>query len=148
MSTRIRPAAAADVAGIMAIERGSFALPWREETFASLIDRVDADVLVAERHGQVVGYVVLWTTVDEAELANIAVAAKSQGAGVGTGLLSEILDTAAQRGAKRVFLDVRWSNTGAVRLYERFGFKEVGVRKHYYRHPVEDARVLVVDLAN
>ena len=142
----IRAAEPADVPFILEIEGQAFSEPWSDETFRSLVGRADTELLVAEEDGSVIGYVVLWATLDEGELANVAVAESHRRRGVGAGLIEAALLAAAHRGVRRVFLEVRESNAGAARLYEGFGFFEVGFRRRYYSKPVEDARVFAKNL--
>jgi len=76
---------------------------------------------------------------EEWEIENIAVAEPARRRGLGTRLLGEFLDLARSRGANMIFLEVRESNVGARRLYEKWAFVETGRRKLYYREPEEDA---------
>jgi len=92
--------------------------------------------------GRVLGYVVSWYVVDEAEIANLAVANDVRRAGVGARLLDHALDIAKERHSHVVFLEVRESNGGARALYASRGFEVAGRRAKYYRKPVEDALVL------
>lgn len=132
--------------GVVAIERAAFADPWSAASFADLVDEPRVLFQVADHDGAVVGYTVVWTAADEAELANIAVAPTHRGTGLGGRLLDAALQAAAGRGAVVMFLEVRESNTVAQALYASRGFEEVGRRRRYYRHPVEDARVLRASL--
>ena len=139
----IRAARAEDVPQIMEIERASYSMPWTDTTFRGLIDRSDADVLVAaEAGGKVVGYAACWVVVDQAELGNIAVAPDWRRLGVGARLLQAVIEHARKRGVRELFLEVRVSNDVAQRLYQRHGFREVGRRRNYYVAPVEDALVM------
>ncbi len=144
---RIRPATAADLAAVTAIERAAFSDPWSPASFRSLLGNAQVAFRVAEAGGQVAGYAVAWFAADEAELANLAVAAPARGRGVGALLLDAVLAEAAHRGAATVYLEVRESNAAARRLYASRQFAAVGRRRRYYRHPVEDALVLTRPLA-
>lgn len=140
----LRPMRAGDVERVAELERACFTTPWKADTFRSLLEREPAVLTVAERaSGEVVGYAVLWCFGEEAELANIAVVEEMRGRGYGSELLDAVLETARERGVRKLFLDVRVSNERAAALYERRGFREVGRRRRYYRNPMEDARVLV-----
>ncbi len=143
---QIRPLRMGDIPGIMAIERESFSTPWRETTFAGLIVRGDSDLIGAVRGGELVGYAVAWTIVDQSELGNVAVAASQRGQGIGRRLIEAALERIRQRGARECFLEVRESNTVARALYQEFGFRTVGRRRNYYARPVEDALVMRLDL--
>jgi len=141
-------ASASDVAQVAALERVCYADPWPPDAFAPLVadDRVffavarDVDLTV-------LGYVVGWYVLDEAELANLAVTPAHRGKGLGARLLEALLTDARSREIARVFLEVRRSNEAALRLYRARGFEQVGMRKGYYRTPVEDALILRLNLA-
>jgi ribosomal-protein-alanine N-acetyltransferase len=144
---RVRGMRPEDVDAVVAIENESFSSPWRKETFLELIDRPTAEVLVMEHDDEgVVGYAVLWCILDQGELANVAIASRMRGRGLGRTLLEQVLDIGRSRGVETVFLEVRESNARALGLYRRFGFAEVGHRRGYYDHPKEDARILMAKL--
>lgn len=144
---RVRAAGARDVGAVAAIEQASFGDPWSAHAFAGLLDNPAVLFAVAELAGGVVGYVVAWFAADEAEVANVAVAAVARGRGVGGLLVDTALAESARRGAATVYLEVRESNAPARRLYAARGFAEVGRRRRYYHHPVEDALVLARRIA-
>lgn len=143
----VRHATPADIETVAAIEAESFANPWHPHTFRSLIRQDRVVILVAEvPGGGVVGYTVLWSVLDEGELANLAVRIPFQGRGLGSALLDRVLAEAKARAIRTVFLEVRMSNERAYDLYRSRGFKQVGVREAYYQNPKEDARILVLDV--
>ena len=143
----VRPMRAADVDAVVAIERGTFTMPWSAGTFRDLLARPDAACLVADADGQPVGYAVYWWAAGEAELGDIAVKESWRGSGVGSHLIGAVIDGAARRGARRLFLEVRDTNRRARALYRRHRFREVGRRPDYYRDPREDAIVMVRSLS-
>jgi [ribosomal protein S18]-alanine N-acetyltransferase len=138
----LRAMTAADIPIVLAIEHESYTVPWSEATFRSLLRRRDAELIVAEAGGAVIGYAIFWTVLDQSELGNVAVTGSWRGRGIGQRLVAAVLDRAEQRGVREVFLEVRPSNTAARSLYERFGFAPVGRRRNYYQEPAEDALVL------
>ena len=140
----VRAALPRDAARVAAIEATCFSDPWSEGSFRSLIagGRVWFMVAVDDATSEIIGYIVVWFAADEAELANIAVAPAMRGEGIGAELLDAALAAARQRGAVHMYLEVRDSNSAARGLYQSRGFEEVGRRRGYYRHPVEDALVL------
>jgi ribosomal-protein-alanine acetyltransferase len=77
--------------------------------------------------------------VDEAEVANLAVASAARGQGIGALLVQAVLDRARAMGALDCWLEVRASNAAARGLYRHLGFDDVGLRRRYYARPVEDA---------
>ncbi len=135
---------------VVAIERRSFSDPWSLPAFEDVVEHSHVAFLCARDGigGPVLGYVVAWFAADEAEIANLAVAAQGRRRGIGSALLAAALEEAQARGAVAVYLEVRDSNVAARRLYESHGFTEVGKRKAYYRKPVEDAIVLKRELVS
>jgi [ribosomal protein S18]-alanine N-acetyltransferase len=145
LAISLRPAEHADLDAILAIERASFTdPPWSRESFTALLNSPRAYFTVAceSPTGAVVGYVVAWFVVDEAEIANLAVAPDRRSRGVGSRLLDAALTEARLLGAVVVHLEVRDSNAPARALYDSRGFETVGRRRRYYRDPVEDALLL------
>ncbi len=131
-----------DVPEVARIETTAFSTPWSEATFRSLLERSAVELWVAEWGDQLAAYAILWTVLDEGELANIAVRSDLRGRGIGSGLLSRMLEVAEDSGVRSLYLEVRESNALAREMYARRGFHEIGVRKAYYEGPREDARVL------
>ena len=132
----------ADVPEVAGIETAAFSTPWSEETFRALLDRSGVELWVAEWSGGLAAYAILWRVLDEGELANIAVRSDLRGRGIGSSLLSRMLEVATDSGIRSLYLEVRESNGLAREMYARRGFQEIGVRKGYYEGPREDARVL------
>lgn len=139
----IRPMAEADLTSVLDIESASFSVPWTPATFRGLLGRPDAHLRVAEDdEGRIVGYAAVWIVLDQAELGDIAVERGFRGRGIGTRLLEHVFALVRDRGVRELYLEVRVSNEGARRLYERHGFRLVGRRPGYYSRPTEDALVL------
>ena len=142
----VRPATAADIAAIAAIERASFGDPWSEQSFHDSLAHSFVRTQVIEDGDGVAGYSVVWNAGEECELANLAVDPARRGSGLGAVLLDALLRLAHEEGAMVMFLEVRDSNEVARRLYASRGFHEVGRRPKYYKNPIEDALVLRLDL--
>ena len=85
----------------------------------------------------------MYLAMDEGEITNVAVAPVERCHGVGGMLLTELLKIAENKGVARIVLEVRASNDSAIRLYERNGFVQCGMRKGFYEFPKEDAYVMV-----
>lgn len=137
-----RPLTRADLPRVLEIEAASFAVPWSRSTFEGLLARRDSDLIAAVRSGELAGYAVVWTIMDQSELGNVAVAPHERGRGIGRRLVEVALARAGVRGAAECFLEVRESNRGAIRLYESMGFEVLDRRRRYYTRPVEDAFVM------
>jgi ribosomal-protein-alanine N-acetyltransferase len=135
----IRVATRADVAAIVALEKASFNNPWSAESFESFFARETSRILVASKGATVIGYAIIAWVLDEAELANIAVAPTERGIGVGARLLDRGLADLGALGITTVYLEVRGANAVAQKLYASRGFAPVGRRAQYYDNPVDDA---------
>ena len=134
---------------VLAIER-AFAAPWTREMFLQELQHQweASEALVAERGGEVVGYVLCWFVADEIHIVNLAVDAKSRRRGIGRRLMQEVCDRALQRRLSIATLEVRVHNQAAILLYESMGFRKVAIRKGYYADNGEDAIVMLKDLAS
>jgi porphobilinogen synthase len=148
-AVRIREARPRDVAGIVRVEEASYSVPWSADALRALIGRDGILVLVADRPDEpegIVGHGILRWTADEGEVVNLAVAPSMRRQGIADALLERLLQRARSLSLAFVFLEVRASNEAALALYRGRGFREVGVRRHYYDRPREDARILRADL--
>ncbi len=130
-----------DVDAVAEIEFNSFDLPWTLEDFWYETVRNDSESIVAELDGKIVAYACAWISFGDADVANIAVEKNYRGQGIGAKLFSEIIRRVKLRGVHGVTLEVRVSNTAAIKLYEKFGLRGVGVRKGYYEDG-EDALIM------
>ncbi len=144
---QVRTMRAGDVDAVVEIETVAFSSPWQKETFHELIGRSTLEMLVMEHPEEgIVGYAVVWCILDQGELANLAIVPRMRSRGLGTRLMTRVLDIARERGAESMFLEVREPNAHALELYRRFGLAQVGLRRGYYDHPKEDARILMAKL--
>lgn len=132
-----------DVAEIMAVESRVYSHPWSAGNFTDSI-QAGYGCWVARAGGQLLGYLVLMPSLDETHLLNICVAVEMQGRGYGARLLRYAMEVSRRAGAATMLLEVRPSNGPALRLYQHFGFRQIGRRKGYYpaQEGREDALVL------
>lgn len=142
----IRPMTAADIAQVAALEAVTFSMPWSENSFAEALKREDALFLVA-RGEALLGYAGVSLALDEGEITNVAVAEGARRRGVARRLLETLTARLLERGIRQIFLEVRVSNTPAIRLYESLGFVIAGTRRRFYERPVEDAYVMACEPA-
>ncbi len=136
-----------DLDNVLEIEGVAYDFPWSRQIF---YDCLMAGYLasVLEYDEQLIGYSILSTAAAEAHILNLCIDPDFQRHGYGAQMLEHLLDCARSLGIERIFLEVRPSNSAAIRLYERAGFKQLGVRKSYYRASEgrEDALVLVLEM--
>ena len=135
---------ARDLAEVLEIEDASFTNPWTREMYAwELQNRSVCHILVVRTPDcAVAGFCAFWLVFDEIHINNLAIRPRFRGQGIGTALMQHVLAEAKKLGARRATLEVRASNEGARRLYERLGFYVAGTRRNYYSSPVEDALIL------
>ena len=143
---RIRRAVLADAPRLEPLERRCFSDPWSGTAFTELLRAGYGLGLLAEQDGEVVGYLLGRAVAPEGEILNLAVAPELRRRGLGAALLAAGLTAFGAAGVREVFLEVRESNTSAIELYRRRGFRAVGRRRRYYRRPVEDALVLRLEV--
>ena len=139
----IRAMRGVDVADVVAIERASYQFPWSEGIFRDCL-RVGYVCRVVTVSRQVMGYGVMSLGAGEAHILNLCVGEAFRCRGVGRRLLGALIERAADAGMADAFLEVRPSNTVAIRLYLALGFEQVGMRRGYYQAAAgrEDAAVL------
>lgn len=147
---RVEPMSVGDLDTVQAIERASFSTPWPDHAYRSELETNRlASYLVAragtEPGAEVVAYGGIWLMVDEAHVTTVAVAPAWRRQKIGARLLLALLELAIARGAREATLEVRLSNLAARRLYERFGFRPVGLRPRYYSDNDEDALIMTTD---
>jgi ribosomal-protein-alanine N-acetyltransferase len=132
-----------DVVDVVAIERASYQFPWSEGIFRDCL-RVGYVCRVVTVSRQVMAYGVMSFGAGEAHILNLCVNEPYRCRGVGRRLLSSLIERAAAAGMADAFLEVRPSNTAAIRLYLALGFEQAGMRRGYYQaaHGREDAAVL------
>ena len=130
------------LAEVAEIERLCFSEPWSEQSLRLLLGDGGFGV-VATVGERVVAYGGMTHVLDEGSVTNIAVHPQYRRRGLGREVTDALLTHAGKRGVKSVFLEVRESNLPAISLYGSEGFERCGVRKNFYRHPVEAAILMV-----
>ncbi len=139
----VRPMELTDVDEVWDIEKLSFSSPWSRESFEEEMNGNDkARYVVAVLGDTVVGYGGMWFIIDEAHITNIAVHPDYRQRKLGEMIVEEMLRTAEESGISSLTLEVRASNTPAISLYSKLGFKEYGIRKGYYADTCEDALIM------
>ena len=139
----IRAMRGSDVPDVVTIERASYQFPWSEGIFRDCL-RVGYVCRVVTVNRQVMAYGVMSFGAGEAHILNLCVGEAFRCRGVGRRLLSVLIERATSGGMAEAFLEVRPSNTAAIRLYLSLGFEQAGMRRGYYQaaNGREDAAVL------
>jgi [ribosomal protein S18]-alanine N-acetyltransferase len=151
LSRSLRLMTAADIDAVLPMEQALFGEEsWsRQMLEGELAEQpLSRYYVVADDDGVISGYAGLMVAGAQADVLTLAVAADRWGRGTGSALLEALLAEAERRGCAEVFLEVRIDNLRAQRLYRRYGFSEIGVRKGYYQPSGTDALVMRRDFAS
>lgn len=135
----IRPMTEEDVKGVAEIEKECFASPWSEKSLSEELENGSAYFFVADINGEIAGYMGTISVFGECSVTNIAVKEKHRNKGLASSLLQRAILNSIYLDDDFITLEVRKSNTAAISLYEKFGFRKMGERKNFYRLPTEDA---------
>lgn len=138
-----RPMTEADIEQVLKVEYAAYSHPWTRGIFLDGLKSYHCWLMFDG--SQQVGHGVVQLILDEAHLLNLTVKPQSQGQGLGRRLLEHLMQQALSLGARECYLEVRDSNVAAYRLYERYGFNEIGRRRDYY--PAVDGREDAVVMA-
>ncbi len=135
-----------DLPAIQVIEQASFSATWPANAYRTELETNKlAHYLVIRVGSEIAGFAGLWLMVDEAHITTFAIAPAWRRNRLAERLLVAILDIALERRATEATLEVRLSNLPARRLYEKFGFRPVGIRPRYYSDNNEDALIMTTE---
>jgi [ribosomal protein S18]-alanine N-acetyltransferase len=136
-----------DLGAIERIERRSYPTPWSRSMFAGELTKSSSVCLGAydTDTDRLVGYLIISRYVDAWHVMNVAVAPEYRARGIATNLLERLFELTAGDGRRGYTLEVRVSNSAAIRLYEKLGFKARGIRRGYYTDNREDALIMWKD---
>lgn len=126
------PMVAGDIEEVFALETSVYPHPWSLGNFVDSLSSGYNSWTLRDDAGSLVGYFLLMPVVDEAHLLNVAVAGARQREGLGRYLLDKICACARGLSMDSILLEVRPSNLRALKVYEEYGFTEIGRRKAYY----------------
>ncbi|GGI17348.1 MAG: ribosomal protein S18-alanine N-acetyltransferase [Oxalicibacterium faecigallinarum] len=134
-----------DIDDVLAIENDLYPFPWTHGNFVDSIRSEYETWVLRDGRGTMYGYFLLMLLVDDAHLLNISVHRNLQGKGIGLLLLDKARSIAVDNKLESMLLEVRPSNERAAKIYVRYGFDRIGIRKGYYPAPNntrEDAIVM------
>ncbi|MBQ6898029.1 MAG: ribosomal protein S18-alanine N-acetyltransferase [Clostridia bacterium] len=135
----VTPAELSDAHGISMIEKECFSAPWSESQIKDEISKLGVIFLTAKSADELCGYISGQLILDEFYINNVAVTEKFRKHGIASALIGQLIDTLKETTCSLITLEVRESNEDARRLYEKFGFKNLGIRKDFYSRPKENA---------
>jgi [ribosomal protein S18]-alanine N-acetyltransferase len=135
-----------DVGAVMELERLCFRTRWTREQFLLGLKRHAFRILGIRARGVLLAYAAFSVIAGEMEILNIAAHPFYRRKGMAAQLLGEVLGICRVEAVEQGFLEVRRSNLGAIDLYRKFGFIEVGTRKNYYPDNHEDALLFRLDI--
>lgn len=135
-----------DVPEVVAIENASFNLPWSEASFFNQIHNPRSVSRVARIDKRIIGYICASRIIDEGHILDLAMHPEFRKCGIASALIKHIIEHLRENDCRFIFLEVRASNETAKKMYERFNFEVIGIRKNYYVLPVEDAVVMVLKI--
>lgn len=136
-----------DVTEVLAIEKASFTTPWSEILFMNEIFKPRSLPKAALTGEKIVGYICANYLLDEGHILNVTVHSDFRQQGIASHLVHHMIDLLKKEGCLTVFLEVRISNTAALRMYEKAGFRIITARKAYYTLPIEDAVIMSLQVA-
>ncbi len=135
-----------DIEEIIDVERKTKAVTWNETMLKEELKNPDSYYFSAEHLGKVIGYGGFKMIFDEIHIMTVSVLEDYRRCGIGTRIMNAVENSARELNAKKIFLDVRESNTCAKMLYDKLGFSTCGVRKKYYSDNNENAIVMTKDI--
>jgi ribosomal-protein-alanine N-acetyltransferase len=139
MDIIISPMKEEDIDEILNISSLSFSISWSKNSYMQELTNPIARYFVAKINNKVVGFSGTWIILDEAHITNIAIDPNYRRQGIASKLLEELLHYCKIQGCAAYTLEVRSSNKAAKALYEKYNFKQDGIRKGYYEDNKEDA---------
>jgi len=125
----LRPGGEEDLPAVFWLNQAAFAECWSYESLYSALDS-GFDLLLCAHGGELAGYLLSLTVLDEIQIMQIAVAEPFRRQGLASAMTAELIR--ANPGAHEILLEVRASNRAARALYAELGFAETGIRRQYY----------------
>ena len=140
----IRPMEEKDLDEVCRMEEEAFSMPWHRESFLEMIQNENALYLVAlNDKDEILGSCGVLNIVGDGNVTNVVVDQKHRKLGIGSILMEALLRKGSEElGIDAFTLEVRVSNQSAIRLYEKMGFENAGIRKNFYEKPTEDAIIM------
>ena len=144
MEIKIQSMQKSDLDSVINIEEKAYGEHhWSKDSFMNeLSNDLARYYSVFNEQEELIGYAGCWQILEEVHITNVAVSPEYRRKKIGEALLKQIIDDCYKNKAKYITLEVRVSNKAAISLYEKYGFKSLGVRKGYYQNNNEDALIM------
>ncbi len=139
---QIRVCRGMDIPHIAGLEQEIFSDAWSEKSLSDSLEQSHVYMSVAEVEQEIVGYVIFYISIDEGDIARIAVSPQMRRMGIADQLMEDLFHYCQNLKIGHILLEVRESNHSAIGLYEKYGFVSIGVRKAYYREPLENGVIM------
>lgn len=127
---------------IAQLEREIFSDPWSLSSLLSTQEQIHGHIIEYKVREELIGYLIFYHMGEDLELARVAVSPSHRGQGIASKLMQRMEHYAQQNSCTRIILEVRISNEEAIQLYKKQNYHTLGVRKHYYTNPIEDAQIM------
>lgn len=145
METHVRHLGPSDLDDLVELERTCFDYHWTQDQFLMGLDRGAYVILGIRMDEQLVAYLAFSLIEDEMEILNLAVHPDFRKKRLGSALMDRAFAICRAKGIAKSFLDVKESNSPAIAMYQKYGYKQFGVRKRYYPDTKEDALLFRYD---
>lgn len=131
-----------DIPRMAELERIIFTDPWSEKVYRETLALPDVEYVVAVDDDTIVGGAGVRNIVGTGEITNVMLLPEYRGKGLGRKIVEEVIERGRRLGAEEFTLEARASNASAIKLYEKLGFVNEGIRPGFYNNPKEDALIM------
>ena len=122
-----------EIPSVLSIEEQNSDYPWSQLQFTTSIENSNNLCYCLSFNGRTIGYLISMLAVDTVDILNIGIDPDYKRQGYGTALLNHLIEELKKRNIREIFLEVRAANKSAIQFYKKQGFKEISVRKNYYK---------------
>ena len=133
-----------DIPKVAEIDKNALPENWSEKNYNESLENPNYHIWVAKLDDKIVGFISMYCASGEGYICNIAVEKSHRKRGIGTALLSEAIRYSKRKNLEFLTLEVRESNIGAVKFYEKLEFAKIGIRKNFYSNPTENAVIMTL----
>ena len=133
-----------DIPYVAELDKQSISESWSEQNYKESLENPNYIILVAKTEDKIIGFISMYCATDEGYICNIAVEKSYRKCGIGTSLMNEIITFSKDKDLKFLTLEVRESNTNAIKFYKKLNFTNLGIRKNFYSNPAENSVIMTL----